>query len=212
MTDELVFYTNPMSRGRIARWMLEEVGAPYRTVVLDYATTMHAPEYLAINPMGKVPAITHGGAVVTEAAAICAYLADAFPDAGLAPPPGSRQRAAYYRWLFFAAGPVEAAIVNRSLGVEVAPEKEAMVGYRNLATAIDTLAMAIAGGPYILGETFSAADVYFGSQIGWGMMFGSIDRRPAFVAYHDRLSARPAAIRARAIDDAALPPEQRGKM
>ena len=210
MTDELVFYTNPMSRGRIARWMIEEVGTPYRTVVLDYASTMHEAEYLAINPMGKVPAIAHGRRVVTECAAICAYLADAFPDAGLAPALGDR--AAYYRWLFFAAGPVEAAIVNKSLGVEVAPDKEAMVGYRNLAAAIDTLETSLASGPFICGAQFTAADVYIGSQIGWGMMFGSIDKRPAFEDYAARLYGRPAAVRAREIDDALLPEDQRGRM
>ena len=90
MADELVFYTNPQSRGRIARWMLEEVGQPYKVEVMDYASTMKGPEYLAINPMGKVPALRHGDAVVTESAAICAYLADAFPQAGLAPPPTSK--------------------------------------------------------------------------------------------------------------------------
>ena len=105
MSDELVFYTTPTSRGRIVRWMLEEVGQPYRTELLDYGTTMKAPAYLAINPMGKVPAITHGDAVVTEAGAICAYLADAFPQAGLAPAPGDKARAPYFRWRFYAAGP-----------------------------------------------------------------------------------------------------------
>ena len=113
MADELILYTNPMSRGRIARWMLEEVGQPYKTEVLDYASTMKGPAYLAINPMGKVPALRHGDAVVTETAAICAYLADAFPQAGLAPPPGHRLRAPYYRWLFFTAGPFEAASATR---------------------------------------------------------------------------------------------------
>ena len=117
MTDDLTLFTNPMSRGRIARWMLEETGVPYRTEVLEYGTTMKAPAYLAINPMGKVPAVRHGDVVVTEAAGICAYLADAFPEAGLAPPRGDR--GSYYRWLFFAAGPVEAAVSNRVLGFEV---------------------------------------------------------------------------------------------
>ena len=119
MADELVLYTNPMSRGRIARWMLEEVGQPYRAEILEYAGSMKAPEYLAINPMGKVPALRHGETIVTEAAAICAYLADVFPEAGLAPPPGSRLRGPYYRWLFFAAGPVEAANTDKALGVVV---------------------------------------------------------------------------------------------
>ena len=130
MSDELVFYTNPMSRGRIVRWMLEEVGQPYRTELLDYGTTIKAPEYLAINPMGKVPALRHGDAVVTECAAICCYLADAFPDAGLAPPPGDRLRGPYYRWMFFAAGPLEAAATNKAFGFEVPAERKAMVGLR----------------------------------------------------------------------------------
>src|SRR5581483_9472493 len=124
MTDEIVFYTNPMSRGRVVRWMLEEVGEPYRTEVLEYGTTMKSADYLAINPMGKVPALRHGDTVVTEASAICAYLADAFPTAGLAPPPGSRLRGPYYRWLFFGAGPVEAAITNRALKVEPNAEQQ----------------------------------------------------------------------------------------
>ena len=128
MSDTLTFYTNPMSRGRIVRWMLEEVGHPYETVVLDYGTTMKAADYLAKNPMGKVPAIDHCGVVVTEAAAICAYLADAYPDAGLAPPPGSTRRGPYYRWLFFAAGPVEAAGTAKSLGLHAPPDKKAMAG------------------------------------------------------------------------------------
>jgi glutathione S-transferase len=144
---ELVLYTNPMSRGRIARWMLEEIGAPYRTEILDYGTTMKAPAYLTINPMGKVPAIRHGDTVVTECAAICAYLADAFPDAKLAPAPADR--GSYYRWLFFAAGPLEAAVSDRALGVEVPPEKQMMVGYGSYALTMDTLEKAVSAAPLI---------------------------------------------------------------
>jgi glutathione S-transferase len=205
MTETLTFYTNPMSRGRIVRWMLEEIGEPYETVVLDYGTTMKGADYLAVNPMGKVPAITHGVTVVTEAAAICAYLADAFPDRGLAPPPGDRKRGPYYRWLFFAAGPVEAAVTNKALEVAFAPEKSAFVGYGSFDETIDNLERALAPGPYICGDQFTAADVYVGAQIGWGMMFGSIEKRPAFVDYFGRLQARPAAIRARELDDALMP-------
>jgi glutathione S-transferase len=206
MTD-LTFYTNPMSRGRVVRWMLEEVGAPYETVLLDYGTTMKAAEYLAINPMGKVPAIRHGDTVVTEVAAICAYLADAFPDAKLAPPHGHRKRGPYYRWLFFAAGPVEAAVTNKALEVSFGPEKKAFVGYGSFEEAIDNLENAITPGPHICGEQFTAADLYVGAQIGYGMMFGSIDKRPVFEEYFARLQARPAAIRARELDDAAMPKE-----
>ena len=210
MAAELVFYTNPMSRGRIVRWMLEEVGAPYHTEVLDYEA-MQSADYLAINPMGKVPAITHGGAVVTECAAICAYLADAFPEAGLIPPPGPA-RAAYYRWLFYAAGPVEAAITNKALGVEVPPEREQMVGYRNMDAVVAALETAVQSGPYICGEQFTAADVYVGSQLIWGMLFGSLPKTPAFEAYSERVKSRPAAARAREIDDALLPEDKRGMM
>lgn len=210
MTDEIVFYTNPMSRGRIVRWMLEEVGVPYRTEILDYAGAMQSDAFRAINPMLKVPAITHGGVAVTEVAAICAYLADAFPDAGLAPP--LADRGAYYRWLFFAAGCVEPAITNASLGFVPPPEKRAMVGYASLAETIDALETAVAGREFVAGDRFSAADIYVGSQIGWGMVFGTIDKRPAFEAYHAGLYSRPAAIRAREIDDALMPEEMRGKM
>jgi len=202
MADELVFYTSPMSRGRIARWMLEEVGQPYRTVFLDFATTAKAPEYLALNPMGKVPTLVHGKTVVTECAAVCAYLADAFPEAGLAPEPA--QRGAYYRWMFFAAGPVEAAITNRALAVEVPREREVLVGYGSYERVMDALETAVEGGGHVAGDAFSAADVYFGSQIGFGLRFGSIQKRPAFEAYWARISDRPAAIRARALDDAAM--------
>lgn len=202
MTDELVLYTNPQSRGRIVRWMLEEVGQPYRTEVVAYGPTMKAPAFLAINPMGKVPAITHGGTLVTECAAICAYLADVFPAAGLAPPPGGRLRGPYYRWLFFAAGPVEAAMSNHALGVTVPPERERMIGYGTYGATLDTLERAVGGDAWILGERFSAADVYVGSHIGFGMMFGTMEKRPAFERYWARVSARPAAVRARALDDA----------
>ena len=155
--------------------------------------------------MGKVPAIRHGDTVVTECAAICAYLADAFPAAGLAPPPGDRARGPYYRWLFYAAGPVEAAVTNKSMGFEVPPGKERMAGYGSFAAVMDTLEKAVGGSDYVAGDRFTAADVYFGSQIGWGMRFGSMERRPAFERYWERIGNRPAALRATAIDDALMP-------
>ena len=111
---DLIFYTNPMSRGQTIRWMLEEIGQPYDTEILDFGSTLKQEPYLSINPMGKVPAIKHRGKVVTEVAAICCYLADAFPEAGLAPDP--KDRADYYRWIFFTSGPVEAAFSNKSAG------------------------------------------------------------------------------------------------
>lgn len=207
MSDELVFYTNPQSRGRIIRWMLEEVGQPYRTEILDYATTMKAPEYLAINPMGKVPALRHGDTVITECAAICAYLADAFPAANLAPPHTDALRGPYYRWLFFGAGPLEAAWTNQALGVVVPPERERMAGYGTFATVLNVLESAVARTPYLVGDSFTATDLYIGSQLGFGLQFGMIEKRPAFVEYVGRLSARPAAVRAREID-VVLTPKQ----
>jgi glutathione S-transferase len=204
MADELVLYTNPQSRGRIARWMLEEIRQPYRVELLDYATTMKAPAYLTVNPMGKVPALRHGTAVVTETPAICAYLADAFPQAGLAPPPGDRMRAPYYRWLFFAAGPAEAAVSNKAMGFAVPPERERMMGYGRIGLVMDTLEAAASQSDYLAGNTFTAADLYVGSHLGFGMMFGMIDKRPAFERYWQRLSARPACVRAKELDDALV--------
>ncbi|MGF1606110.1 MAG: glutathione S-transferase family protein [Rhodothalassiaceae bacterium] len=203
MAGDLVFYSHPMSRGRIVRWMLEEVGADYRTEWLDYGTPMQDPAFRAINPMAKVPALRHGDTIITECAAICAYLADAFPAAGLAPSPD--QRGAYYRWLFFAAGPLENAITDRALGRDIPIEKQKMSGYGDFARVMDALELAVSGPPYIAGDAFSAADVYVGSQIGWGLMFKTIEPRPAFAHYWDRLKDRAAHRRASELDDAAVP-------
>ncbi|WP_340644643.1 glutathione S-transferase family protein [Phenylobacterium sp.] len=203
MSDQIVFYTNPMSRGRIIRWMLEEVGQPYETHILDFEK-MKDPAYLAVNPMGKVPAIVHGGTVVTECAAICAYLADAFPQAKLAPPVESKLRGDYYRWLFYAAGPVEAAITVKSLGVEVPADSKRSAGWGDFGDVMDTLEKAVTGREYLAGDSFTAADLYVGAHLGWGLQFGSIEARPAFKAYADRMAARPAAVRAREIDDALI--------
>lgn len=203
MSATLTLYTNPMSRGRIARWMLEETGASYETVQLEYGPDMKAPEFLAINPMGKVPTLTHGQTVITECPAICAYLADAFPAAGLAPP--SDQRADYYRWLFFAAGPFEAAVTNHSLGLEPAEDKSSTLGYGNFEAVIDAMEQACSQRDYLAGDAFSAADVYAGSQIGWSMQFGTIEKRPAFEAYWARVSDRDAYRRANELDNAAMP-------
>jgi glutathione S-transferase len=187
----LTLYTNPMSRGQIARWMLEEVGQPYEAVILGYDDAgMKSADYRAINPMGKVPAIVHDSRIVTECAAICAYLADAFPAANLAPPPGERH--AYYRWLFFAAGPVEQAVTNRALGFVVPEGRERMAGYGTFEQAIATLETAVSGDAWICGDQFTAADVYVGAQVDWGLSFKSIPASPALEAYAARLRERPA--------------------
>lgn len=194
MSKELIFYTNPQSRGYIVHWMLEEVGCPYTVKVLDFGTTMKAPDYLSINPMGKVPAIVHGNQVVTEAAAICAYLADAFPDAGLLPAP--EHRGAYYRWLFFTAACLEPAASNHAAGWNPSPEQQRSFGYGSYEMVLETLAGALKGRRYIAGDRFSAADVYLASHLQWGMMVGMIEKRPEFEAYCAPLVSRPAAERA----------------
>jgi glutathione S-transferase len=199
----LTFYTNPMSRGRIIRWMLEETGADYDTVILDYASTMKEEPYLSINPMGKVPAIVHNGHVVTECAAICAYLADAFPEAGLAPP--TTERADYYRWLFYAAGPVEQAVTNKSMNFAPNEQQQRMAGYGNYDLAVDTLEKAVSANPYIAGDSFTAADVYVGSQVGWGTQFGTLPKRDAFASYLGRIMSRDAYQRANDKDNALMP-------
>ena len=202
MPADLIFYTNPQSRGQTVRWMLEEIGAPYETVLLEYGTTMKSAEYMAINPMGKVPAIIHKGTVVTEAPAICAYLAEALPDAGLKP--DSDGLADYFRWLFFAAGPIEAAFSNQAAGFVPPEDKRAMFGYGHFDLAIETLEGAVTGKRFIAGNSFSAADVYVGSMINFLMMFGLLAPRPGFTDYVSGLTERPAYIRAKAIDAALI--------
>ena len=195
---DLVFYTNPMSRGQTARWMLEEVGEPYETEILDYTSTMKGDRYLAINPMGKVPAITHKAKVVTEVAAICCYLADAFPQAGLAPDP--KDRADYYRWIFFTSGPIEAAFSNKAAGFEPTPERQRMFGYGNYDLAIDTLEKALAGKQYIAGDRFSAADLFVGANVNFMLQFNLLEPRPVFTDYAARVTDRDAYRRAKEID------------
>lgn len=192
MADKIVFYHYPMSRGRIAHWMLEEVGAPYEVRLLNFEKAEHKrPEYLAINPMGKVPAIVHRGVVVTEAAAICTYLADAFPKIKLAPALKDPERATYLRWLFFGAGCVEPALVDHMFS-RPPPGRPGALGYGNYKDTLNALEKAITPGPFILGERFSAADVYIGSEIGWGLMTKGLEPRPSFQAYVANLAERPA--------------------
>ena len=195
---DLIFYHNPQSRGRIVRWMLEELGQPYETEIIPY-DQLKTERYLAIHPLGKIPAIKHRGHVVTEAAAICAYLADAFPEAGL--DPRDDERADYYRWLFYAAGPFEAAISNQAMGWQVPPERERMFGYGNYDKAIAAVDELFSLRDYVCGDRFTAADVYLGSQIMFPMQFGMLAERDSFVRYRDRLTARDAYQRAHAIDD-----------
>jgi len=195
---DLIFYTNPQSRGRIVRWMLEEVGQPYDTEVIPY-DQMKSERYLAIHPLGKVPAIKHNGHVLTECAAICAYLADVFPQADLGP--RDNEKADYYRWLFYAAGPLEAAVSNQAMGWVPPPERERMFGYGNFDRAIAAVDELLSLRDYVCGDRFTAADVYVGSQLMFPMQFGMIPERESFVRYRERLQAREAYQRANQIDD-----------
>ena len=197
---DLVFYTNPQSRGRIVRWMLEEVGQPYETEIVPY-DQMKSERYLAVHPLGKVPAIKHGDHVVTECAAICAYLAGVFPPAGLGP--RDDEKADYYRWLFYAAGPLEAAVSNQAMGWVPPPERERMFGYGNFDRAIAALDELFSLRDYVCGDRFTAADVYVGSQIMFPMQFGMLPEKDSFIRYRERLTARDSYQRANRIDDEA---------
>ena len=203
------FYTNPMSRGQIARWALHEAGADYNQVLVDWAAK--PAEFVAANAMGKVPTLIHhsqtGDHVITECAAICAYLAHAHPEAGLLP--SGAEAADYYRWMFFAAGPVEQAIVARSMGWQVPEGREGMVGFGSFDRVLDTLEGHFNVNAFVCGDRFTMADVYVGSQVDWGLTFGSIPPRPAFVAYVDRLQARDAYKNAKGIDAALIAESQR---
>lgn len=198
----LTFYTNPQSRGRIARWMLEETGQPYETRVLEYYTSMKAPEYLALNPMGKVPTLVHDGKVVTENAAICTYLAMTFPEAGLM----AEDKSAFFRWMFFAAGPLEQAVVNTSFGwLTQTQQEKRRVGYGDLDDVVRALTGHLAANDYIADGRFTAADVFVGSQVGWGLQFGTIPGNDTLTAYWARLKDRPALQSANAKDNALIP-------
>jgi glutathione S-transferase len=200
MTD-IKLYTNSQSRGRIAHWILEEIAQPYEVEWIAYGEQMKGAEYLAINPMGKVPAIVHRGNVVTEGAAICTYLAATFPTKNLIPPIGSPELADFYRWMFFAAGPMEMATTANSLGWTVKQEQERMAGFGNLDHTLNALELALSKGPYICGDNFTAVDVYLGSGLLWGMLFGTVEKRDTFSKYTELLCARPAYIKANAINE-----------
>jgi glutathione S-transferase len=197
MSEEVVLYYNPQSRAQTARWMLEEVGAPYRLEQISFdAGGQKSPAFLALNPMGKIPTIVHRGAVVTETAAIIAYLADAFPAAGLAPPVDSPQRGTWYRWLFFGGSCFEPAMTDKLLNRPEAPKMS--LGWGDFEDVLKTLKVALTPGPYLLGDRFSAADVYIGACLGWGKMFGAlgIAGEPVFDDYIERVQGRPAYQRA----------------
>lgn len=193
---ELVLYHAAPSRSSIVHWMLEEIGEPYDIHLLSLKREDNRrPEYLAVNPLGKVPAMKHGEAIITEAAAICLYLADAFPQAGLSVPVGDPRRGPFLKWLFFGPSAIEPAIMDRAFKrAEEAPRSA--LGYGDFDTTMDVVAKAVEPGPYLLGDSFTAADVVIGSTLRWGTMFKLIPERPEFLAYMARLTERPALKRA----------------
>jgi glutathione S-transferase len=201
---EFTFYTVAMSRGQISRWALHETGADYAPVVFDWAT--RPDSFTAINPMNKVPALVHhhGGHdhVVTECAAINHYLAETHPEAGLLP--DAHEKAAYFRWLFFAAGPLEQAVVGKAMGWEVPEGKTGMAGFGSFELTLGALDIWLSANDYVAGARFTMADTYVGSQFVWGLRFGSIPERPSFRAYVERITQRPAYIEANAIDAAII--------
>jgi glutathione S-transferase len=203
---DLVLYTNPQSRGQTVRWMLEEIGQPYETRILDYGTTMKQEPYLSINPMGKVPAIVHNGKVVTEVAAIVCYLAETFPEAGLAP--RDDERADYFRWIFFTSGPIEAAFSNKAAGWEPDADKQRMFGYGTYDLAIDTLEKALTGKTYIAGDRFTAADLLVGGYVNFMLRFNLLEPRPVFTDYARRMTDRDAKRRAQEIDNKLIEASQ----
>ncbi len=201
MSGRIQFYTNPMSRGRIARWALHEAGADYDEHLVSYGPQMKGDYRKTVNPMGKVPAIVHRGAVVTEAAAICLYLAEAFPEAGLLPQTLA-EKADYLRLTFFAAGPLDQAVIARSFKWDegLSPLERRRTGFGSYEDVVDTLAVLLSDRDYVCGDRFTAADIYVGAQVNWGMMFDTLPERPQFMAYAERIRARPAYKAAAAID------------
>lgn len=203
MTATLLLHHAVPSRSSTVLWMLEELGVPYELHVLDLkAGDQRKAGYLAINPMGKVPALEHDGTLITEVGAICAYLADAFPAAGLAPAIGDPLRGPYLRWMFFQGNAFEPAIIDRALKREPGPAST--LPYGDFDTAIGTVAQALGAGPWFLGNRFTALDVYFGSAIRWTTEFGLLPPRPEFSALIARIKARPAFQRAQAKDSEIL--------
>lgn len=202
--SSLILYTNPMSRGRIIRWMLEEIGVPYEVRNVEYGAAMKSPEYLALNPMGKVPTLVHDGAVITEVVAICAYLAERFPERALAPPLGSPARAAYLRWLFFITGPLDMAMAAKQYGWRIDAENCTAVGCGMVDDVFRTIEQQLAKGPWLCGDSFTAPDLLLASYLGWYLRWEMLEARPVYTDYVARAEARTAAQQANALDDALI--------
>lgn len=202
--NTMTLYTNPQSRGRVVRWMLEEIGQPYDVKIMTFGGDIKSPEYLKLNPMGKVPTLTHKGTVITEVAAICAYLAEQFPDAGLAPALDSPERGSYHRWLFFVAGPFEMASTAKAYDWEITDESAEAIGCGRIQDTLDAIEQTLAKQPYLCGDQFTTADLMMASYIGWQTMMKVLEPNPVFSQYVERCEDRAAAKRANDLDDALM--------
>lgn len=202
MKGKLVFYAHPYSRSRTVRWMLEELELQYEVKVMEFGTSMKSPEYRAINPMGKVPSLVHDDTIITEVVAICAYLADRFPDKGLAPPIESHERGSYYRWLFFVAGPFEQAMTAKFNNWVIDDQVAMSAGCGHVEDVIGTLQTILQGRKYLCGDSFTTADLIMSAYLGWMIMQKQIEALPVFTDYIALHSSRPAAVRAQELDDA----------
>lgn len=199
--SSMTFYTNPQSRGRVIRWMLEEIGQPYDVKIMTFGADIKSPEFLEINPMGKVPALVHNGAVVTEVVAICTYLAEQFPEANLVPQSKSAERASYYRWLFIAAGPLEMALTVKANNWEITKDRAISVGCGQTEDILNVIEQTLTKQNYLCGDQFTTADLVMASYIGFHTMLKILEPKPIFMEYVERCKKREAAIRAEAIDN-----------
>lgn len=200
----LTFYTNPQSRGRVVRWILEEIGQPYNVKIMNFGIDIKSADYLDINPMGKVPALVHDGSVITEVVAICTYLAEQFPQARLAPALNSAERASYYRWLFFAAGPLEMALTVKANKWEITKDSAVSVGCGQIQDTLNALVQTLTKQDYLCGDQFTTADLVMSSYIGFHIMLNILEPTPVFTQYVERCKSREAAMRAEAMDNALI--------
>lgn len=202
--NTMTLYTNPQSRGRVVRWMLEEIGQPYDVKVMTFGGDIKSPDYLELNPMGKVPTLTHKGGIITEVVAICTYLAEQFPEAGLAPALDSPERGSYYRWLFFVAGPYEMALTAKAYGWEITDENATAVGCGHIQDTLNAIEQTLAKQPYLCGDQFTTADLLMASYLGWHTMMKVLEPNPVFSQYVERCEKREAAQRADGLDNALM--------
>lgn len=190
--EKMVLYTHPKTRGRNVVWMLEECGAEYETVLVNLSSGLQDPDFLAINPMGKLPALQYGDAVITEAAAIITFLADLYPQAQLAPSVGTAERGGYYRWLFFSVNSVEAALMEAAFHFNITPDMRKTLGYGSLERVLQTIDSQLAKQPYLLGNAFQSCDLVLSGLLMLAIRSKTLTPTAAMQDYLARIMARPA--------------------